>query len=185
MSENDLRLGHPAGTAPLTGSEHSHVRLQNGIAEIAQSSDVRLRLPVGPHAIVHCGNEQHGRSGGEQSGREQITRLACGRPRHEVGGCRRDDHGMCLARQTDVVECMTGVEQPGMNLAPGQTLESERANEFLCPRGKYHVDLGASLRKKAREPSRLVAGNPAGNAEDNASPIERTHGRPCLTGACA
>ena len=53
--------------------------------------------------------------------------------RHQVGGRRRDDDQVRLAREPDVADVVlvVAVEQVGEDLAAGQRADRERRDEFL------------------------------------------------------
>jgi hypothetical protein len=72
---------------------------------------VFLRLRMRPHVVVHRGNEEHGTRGGKQTCGEQVSRLARRGSRHEVGGGGCNDDRVGFARELDVVECTSGIEQ--------------------------------------------------------------------------
>ena len=55
--------------------------------------------------------------------------------RHEVGGRRRDDDQVGLARQPDVtdIELVGRIEQVGEHLLAGEGADRQRRDEFAAP----------------------------------------------------
>jgi hypothetical protein len=169
VREDRLRLGHPTGTAPLARGEHSVIRLEQRVAERSQVRRVGARLRVRPHAIVHRRHEEHGRFGGEEARGEQVVRLPGGGARHEIRRGRRHDDGVRVAREVDVIEGATRIEQPRVHGPAGERLEGDGADELRRGARHHDVDLGARLREQPRQPRRLVARDAAGDAEQHAA----------------
>ena len=131
----DDRLGvrQAPGSAPSPTASAPGVRLEHAVADLAQVGDVRLRLRVRPHAIVHCRNDQHRRGRGEQARREQLISVAVRGAGDEVRRRGSDDNGVRGARQLDVIERVPFGDERRVNRAAGERLERDRANE-LRPR---------------------------------------------------
>jgi len=81
-------------------------------------------------------------------------------------------------RQTDVQH--VGVMPPqivvGIGAAAGDRLEGKRRDELSGSAGEDHVYGGPGLGELAGEIGSLVAGNAAGDAEDDALSVERVSG---------
>ncbi len=65
---------------------------------------------------------------------------------------RRDDDHLCFARQSDVVESVTGPEDLGMNRAPGDGLEGDGADKLAGAACHHDIYFSASLCKQTRQP---------------------------------
>ncbi len=74
VTHDYVRLRHPTGSTALTHRQRTFVRLQNLITKRSRVGHVTLRLRMGPHAVVHRGNEQNFGLGGKQAGGEEIVR---------------------------------------------------------------------------------------------------------------
>jgi hypothetical protein len=92
--------------------------------------DVLLRLAVRPHAVVHRRNEQNGSGCCQEARAEQVVPPPSRGTRHEVRRSRGHDNHVGCFREPDVIECVTGFNQRGVNLAPGERLERDRADEL-------------------------------------------------------
>jgi len=173
MRENRLRLGHSTWAASLARRELAGVRFDDPVAELAQVRDVPLRLRVRPHVIVHRRNQQHGRLIREEARSEQIVCLTGRGTRKEIGGRRRNDDGVGVTGQSDVVERVPRIEKAGVHRPSRERLERDCSDELGCGTREDDVDVSACLFQKPREPCRLVARDPARDAEQDARPAER------------
>jgi hypothetical protein len=170
-----LGLRHAAGSAPLPGGELTFVRLDDVMAELAQVLHVLLRLPVGPHAVVHRRDEQHRGFGREETRGEQVVREAMRHAREKVRRRRRDDDRVRSLGERDVIERPPGLEQVGVHRPARQRLERHRPHELGRGTRQHAVDFRAGGRQQAREPSRLVARDSPRHAEDDSTAGEGAH----------
>jgi hypothetical protein len=145
------------------------------VPQLAQMIHILLRLPVGPHPIVHRRNQKHPRFGGEETGGEQIVGEAVRDPREKVGRRRRDDDRVCSLRERDVIECASCFEEVRVHRPTGECLERHRSDEL--GRGARHddIDFGASRRQQAREPPGFVARDAPRDAKDDSTAGVRAH----------
>jgi hypothetical protein len=123
--------------------------------------DVSLRLLVGPHPVVHRGDDEHRTRGSEKAGCEQIVGVSVGNAGHEVGGGGRQDDEVGLAREADVVQGVTGAEQLRVRASSGDRFEGDRADEFLRRGRENNVNSSLSLSDEPRQPDGFVAGDPS------------------------
>jgi hypothetical protein len=70
----------------------------------------------------------------------------------EVRGCGRDDDQVGFARETDVIESMSGPEDLGVHRTSSDRFECDWADELAGAARHYDVDLSSRLRKQTRQP---------------------------------
>ena len=164
MRDDRLRLRHASGTAPLARRERPLIGVEHHVAERARVLDVAQYLRVRPHAVVHRRHEQHRRLSREQARGEQVVGVAVHGAREKVRGARRDHDDVGCARELDVVECASRLDQLRVHLPPGERLERDRSHELRRAARHHDVHDGAGLRQQPGEPRRLVRGDPTGDA---------------------
>jgi hypothetical protein len=74
--------------------------------------------------------------------------MSVGRAREEVGGGRRDDHELGLARESDVIERVPVADEHAVHRTSGERLERDRPDELTCRAREDDVHLGAGLREQ-------------------------------------
>ena len=146
MREDRFRLGHPSGSASLASGEHSLFRLEDAIAEdVAQVPNVFGGLTMRPHCIVHRRHDEDGRLRREQHGGQQITGLSRRGAGDEIGRRGSDDDRLRFARELDVIERATRVEEAGVYRAASERLERHLTDEFGGACGEDDIHLRAGL----------------------------------------
>ena len=105
-------LGHAAEPALALLSHFALVGTDEGDAVGNELREITLRRLVRPHVRVHRRCEKNFRPGGKQHRGGEIGGQAVHHLGHQVGGRRRDDNEIGLARETDVadVEFAAGIE---------------------------------------------------------------------------
>ena len=90
--------------------------------------------------------------------------------RDQVGGGRRDDHEIGVAREADVtdIELALRVEQVGEGALPGQRTDRERRDEFMAGFGQDAAHMRAALAQPTDQVERLVGGDAAADDENDA-----------------
>ena len=103
------RLGHATGSGLAALGHLAGVRADEGDAVRFELRAVAARGGMLPHLRVHRRRHQHRLVGREQHGRGEVVGEAAGHLRHQVGGRRRDDDEVGLARQPDVADIELGL----------------------------------------------------------------------------
>ena len=104
------RLGE-AAEAGLAALRHlARFRPDEADAVGGELLDVAARRRMRPHARVHGRRDQHRLVGGEQHGGGEVVGKAVRHLRQEIGGGRRHDDQVGLARQADVADLLLLVE---------------------------------------------------------------------------
>ncbi len=85
---------------------------------------------------IHRRGDEDRPVGGEQDGRGKVVGMAARHFRQQIGGRRRDDDEVGLARHPDMadVELVVAAEEVGMDLAAGQRADGKRGDEFPAAR---------------------------------------------------
>ena len=111
----------------------------------------------------------------------QIAGMAARHFRNQIGGRRRNDDDIGVARQPDMadVEFALRIEQIGIGALAGKRAGRKRRHKMLRGGGKNAAHAGAAILQAADEIERLVGGNAAADDEKDAARI-RHHGRRLL-----
>ena len=90
--------------------------------------------------------------------------------RHQVGGGRRDDDQVGLARQADVADVVLvlAVEEVGEDMVGRQRADRQRRDEFLRGGGHDAAHGGAALAQAADQVERLVGRDAAADDQEDA-----------------
>jgi hypothetical protein len=107
---------------------------------------------VGPHPVVHRGNEKNLRLSGEKAGRQEIISQTVRSAAHEVRCGGRNDDDVRFAREPDVIQGVTGPKNLGMHRPACNRLERDPADELPCRASHHNIDLSACLCKQTRQP---------------------------------
>ena len=93
-----------------------------------------------------------------------------GRPRQKVGRGRGNQNQVGLAREIDMRHRIRHARIPlvGENRLAGKRLEGRRCYKMRRPLGHRHLHVGALLAEQANQFGRLVGGDAAGDAENDA-----------------
>ncbi len=124
---------------------------------------------MGPHGRVHGWRHEDRIVGGKKNGGRQIVRLAGRHLRHQVGGRRRNQHQIAVAREPYMADILLvlAVKKIGENLVGGQSTDGERRDEFTRARRQHRAHVRSTLAQTANEVERLVGGNTARNDQKN------------------
>ena len=95
------RLGHAARTN-LAAGEFAGTRPDPHHPASVERGQIGLGRRMRPHHQIHCRGDQHRLVRGEQRRRRQIIGQARGHARDQIGGGRRHDDQIGLARQPDM-----------------------------------------------------------------------------------
>ena len=135
-----------------------------------------------PHHQIHRRGDQHRLVGGEQSRRREIVGEPRRHPRDQIGGRRRDDDEIGLARQADMAHlALVGQRQEVViDLVLAERGDRERRHELLRRRGHDAAHRGAALAQPADQVEALIGGDPAGDDQQNAPALKQV-GPPILS----
>ena len=127
------RLGHAADAGLAALGHLAGVRADERDAVGCELREVAPRRLVAPHARVHRRREQDRLVGREQHRGGEIVGEAVRHLGHQVGGGRRDDDEVGLARQPDMADVELGsrVEQVGEGMLAGERADRQRRDELL------------------------------------------------------
>ena len=171
------RLGHAAG--PIFAAGHFPVvRPDEQHAVAAQGRDVALGGGVQPHAQVHRRRDQRALVGRQQRRRREIVGEAERHVGDEVGGRRRDDQEVGLARELDVAHArlFRRGEQVGADRLAAERLGRKGRDEPLGRGGHGDAHRRAAFAQAANQVERLVGRDAAANDQQDAG------ARECLCG---
>ena len=173
------RLGH-AAEAALAGFRHlAFVGADERDAVGDELREIALRRLVRPHVRVHRRRQQNFRAGREQHGGGEIVGVTAGHLGHQVGGGRRDDDEIGLAREPDVadVEFARRIEQVGEHALADDGAGRQRRDEMLGGLGQNAAHGEAALLQPADEIERLVGGDAAADDQQHALGVRRARSR--------
>ena len=127
------RLGHAAETALASLRHLAFVGADERDAVGDELREIALRRSVRPHVRVHRRRQKNLRAGGEQHGSRQIVGMTVRHLGHQVGGRRRDDDEVGLAREPDMadVEFARRIEQVGEDTLADDGAGRQRRDEML------------------------------------------------------
>ena len=116
----------PQAISPSSGPTKQH-------AVRAQLRDIALRRRMQPHPHVHRRGDQHPLVGREQRGRGEIVGEALRHPGQQIGGRRRDDDEIGVARQFDMAHLgfVGQREQVVVDLVAAERGGRQRRDELL------------------------------------------------------
>ena len=105
--------------------------------------------------------------------------MATGHFRHEIGGRRRDDDEIGVARQADMadVELALRIEQIGIGALAAQRAGGKRGDEALRGGGENAAHLGAAILQAPDQVERFVGRDAAADDEQNLLPVRRSLAR--------
>ena len=181
LGDDALRFGQPA--RPRVGAGQAPaVRVDDAQPTTAQRGHVLPGRRVGPHLGVHGGGEDHG-GRRRQDRRGQHVIGATGRdPGQQVrrGGGHHDQVGPLPHR--DVLDGGGILEQAAAHRAPGDRGERRGTDEAQRGLRGEGADLVPGLPQETDDEGRLVGGDGAGHADDDAPRAGRSgswcgHGR--------
>ena len=131
-----------------------------------------------PHAQIHRRGGEHLLVGREQKRRGKIVGKTVGELRQEIGGRRRDDQKVGVARQFDVTHLgfVGQREEIVVDLVARETRDGERRHEFGGRLGHGGAHMGAAFAQTADQVEHLVGGDAAADDEKDALAGERAHG---------
>ena len=169
--EDRRRLGE-ASEAGLVRLRHlAALRADELDAVGLELRDVPLRRRMRPHLRVHRRRDEHRPVGREQHRRGEIV----GKPvRHlgqKVGGRRRDDDEVGLAREADVADLVLVVEVEEIleDALAGDGGDRERRHEMMRRAAHRGAHRGARLLQAADQLQHLVGGDAAADDDQNAA----------------
>ncbi len=139
-----LGLGQPSCAAVGAG-EPAGRRFEDDGAAAAQRGHVVDGGGVEPHLGVHRGCEQHGTSGGQQRGGQQVVGAAGDGAGQQVRGGGRDDDEVGFLPDPDMRHLVDVVPNAGVTGLPGQRLEGRGADEPQRGLGGNDADVVAGL----------------------------------------
>ena len=129
-----VRFGEPALANPAA-RQIALARLDEPDAARRQRVEVRPHGLVLEHLRVHRRREQHRRARRRVERRQEVVGDAVGELADDVGGRRRDQQQIDRRGERDVLDVgvRAGLELIGDDVAPGDRLERERADEAASP----------------------------------------------------
>jgi hypothetical protein len=168
-----LGLAH-ASAPDLAAGKVARVRSEHGDAVGAEARDVAPGRGVVPHLRVHRRADHHRLVGRQQHGGGKVVGKARGHLCDQVGGRRRDDHEIGLARQPDVAHLgLVGQrEELGEDLVAGKRRGGQGRDELLGAVGHDAAHGGLPLPQRADQLQRAVGGDAAGDDEQDALALE-------------
>ncbi len=171
------RFGH-AARAEFAAGHLAVVRPDEQHAVAAQGRNVALGGGVQPHAHVHRRRDQHALVGRQQRRRGEIVGEAERHAREEVGGRRRDDEEVGLARELDVAHArlFRRGEQVGAHRLAAERLGRKGRDELLGGGGHGDAHRRAAFAQAADQVERLVGRDAAADDQQDAG------ARECLCG---
>ncbi len=154
-----VTLGHLAAIGP---DEADAIGLELG--------DVAARRRIEPHARVHGGRRQHGLVGCEENRGGEVVGMPASHLGQKVGGRRRDDDEVGLARQADVADLVlvVEIEQIGEGLFVGQRRDRKRRDELSGRAGHHDTYDSTLVPQPPDEVEALVGGDAAADDEQDA-----------------
>ena len=95
--------------------------------------------------------------------------MAAGHLRDQIGGGRRNDHQIGVAREPDVadVELALRIEQIGKGPLARERADRQRCNEFMRGLRQNAAHAGTALAKPPDQVERFVGGDAAPDHEEN------------------
>ena len=98
---------------------------------------------------------------------------------HQVGGGRRDDDQVGVAREPDMadIELALRVEQVGEDVLAGERADRQRRDEFCAASVMTHAHRDAALAQPADQVERFVGGDAAADDEQDAPGVSAAGAR--------
>ena len=183
---DDRRRLRQTADAGQPRGELADLRLDDEVAEVAERGDVALGRRMRPHPGVHRRRHDHRRAAGAGDGGQRVAHQAGGQLADEVRGRRGEHDGIGRLGQLDVRDLLVAVELHDVveDRPMGEGLEGQRPDESRRRGGHRDVDHRAALAEHPDEGDRLVGGDAARDADDDAAPGERPDGSPSCRAAC-
>ena len=127
------RLGHAADAGFAALGHFAGIRSDEANAVGGELREIALRRLGRPHLRVHRRRDQDRLVGREQHGGGEIVGMAARHLGDQVGGRRRDDDEIGVARQADMadVELALRIEQVGIGALAAERAGGERRDEML------------------------------------------------------
>jgi hypothetical protein len=146
----------------------------------AQLRQVALRGRMLPHLTVHGRRDQQWttRQRTRQTQQaEQIIGTAMQQFGQKIGACRCNQNRIGLARQIDMRHVVGRAVIPlvAVHSLSGQRLQGHGRDELLGRSRHHHLHLGPQLDQQPQQFRRLVAGNPAAQAQQYLAPLQYGH----------
>ena len=156
------RLRHAAGAVFVAG-HGAVVGTHEDDTAFLQRFDVGHGRGVGPHAHVHRRRREHRLVGGEQHGGGEIVGQAARHARQQIGGRRRHDQQVGIARELDVAHlALVGQgEHVAVDTVFREGLQREGRDELRAGFRQHAAHRGAAPAQEADQFSRLEGGNAA------------------------
>ena len=159
-------LRQPSGAAVGPG-ESAGRRFEDDCAATAQRGYVVDGGGVEPHLGVHRGCEQHGTSGGQQRGGQQVVGPAGHAAGKQVRGGRRDEDEVGFLPDANMRDLVDVVPDSGVDGVTRQGLEGRGADETQRGLGGNDADMMAGFGELPDHGARLVGGDASGDADDD------------------
>jgi hypothetical protein len=182
FGDQDLRVGQAAFAFPPTG-EKAIVGLDDTEAVRPQPAYIGLHQRILPHVDVHRRCQHDRRADCEEHGGDHIVSDADGKLADDVGGRRRDHDRVGTVGKANVADRRFLAEVEGVRhyRMPGECLQCQRGDEALRTPTHHDADAGAGFHQLADQLGALVAGNAAGQAEDDDLAVKPLCHRPRTT----
>ena len=163
------RLGHAADAGFARFGHFAGVGADHGDAVARKLRDVAAGGGVIPHQRIHRRRQQDRTIGREQNRGGKIVGVALRHLRHQVGGGRRHDDEVAVARKSDVagIELALGIEQIRVAALMRQRAGGERGDEFLRGVGEHAANRKTSIFQSPDEVERLVGGDAAADDQSD------------------
>jgi hypothetical protein len=121
---------------------------------LPQDRDIAGGRGVLPHPHIHGRRDQDRQRGGEQHRRGEVVGMAVRHLGDEVGGRRRDDHQIGVAREPDMADIglVLAVEQVGVGPRARNAAAAIGVMKCCAPRGQdaAHARAPRSRRRRMR-----------------------------------
>ena len=164
------RFGHAAFAGLVAFRHLAFGGADEDDAVLLQGRPVATRRRMRPHFRIHRRRHQHLLVGGQKHRRGKVVGMAVGELGHQLGGGRRHDQKVGLARQPDMTDIMlvVAVEQVGEDTIGRKRADRKLGDEFL--RGGRHDDPDHSppLAQAPDQVERLVGGDATADDEQDA-----------------
>ena len=164
-----MRLGHAAHSI-FAASHLAFVGSDKGDAVGAKRREIAFCRRMLPHAHIHGRRGEHLLVGGKENGGGKIVGQAMRHLGEKIGGRRRHDDEIGLARETDVADLglVLEIEEVGKNPLLGEHGERERGDERSAAVCEDRAHRGAPFLQAAHEIEALIGGDAAADDQEDA-----------------